>query len=74
MDADVYAQLFAEEREWDLRGLSSERFLRQLRLACSLGLLDALLAEAERQGLQRASRLAALSQSAEAGTQSMIGL
>lgn len=56
MDANTYAEFLAEEREWDLRALASERFRRQLRLAHSLGLLDVLLAETTHQELRPASR------------------
>lgn len=70
MDAKTYAEYLAEERGWDLMALSSERFLRQLRLARSLGLLDALSAEAERLGSQQECRFAALVQSEQTGTQS----
>ena len=69
MDASTYAQFVEEERGWDLKGLSGERFLRQLHLAHSLGLLGALLAEAERQNSRQASRFAASEQSAAVGSQ-----
>jgi len=70
MDANTYSQFLAEEREWDLRALSSERFLRQLRLAHSLGLLAVLLAEANRQDSRQTCRLAASNLTSPTGNQS----
>lgn len=57
MDANVRAEMDALERTVDLRAIVGERFRRQLRLAWSLGLIDALLAGPNGQNPQPVSDL-----------------
>src|SRR4051794_21701618 len=64
------AAFLAEERDWDLRALSTERFQRQVRLAHSLGLLAGLLEDPAHRGSEPVCRSHAAGQRVEAGTRS----